>query len=133
MGVQVRELKLEVDRLHTAKDAGERRAERLLDEERSRLQSALHQRTADLDARAASHQDELLAAVQRAEQLRQAMAETETGMMRKVCSSGFLSSHQPTLDHRLQQAIDALVACRSRLLRKPRAQQSLVQPMQQQK
>jgi hypothetical protein len=129
----VRELKLEVERLHTAKDAVERRAERLLDEERSRLQSALQQRTADLDARSASHQDELLAAVQRAEQLRQAMAETEMGMMRKVSTCCFLGAHQVTPDHRMKQAIDTLVACRYRVLRKRRVQQSLVQPMQQQK
>jgi hypothetical protein len=82
--VQVDRLQTELSNERAANERAAQRAERQLAEERSKLSRLLQQRADELDGRASGRQEELLAAVQKAESLKRCVADTEASMLRRV-------------------------------------------------
>lgn len=82
--VQVERLQTELSNERAAHELAVQRVERQLAEERAKLSRSLQQRADELDGRAAGRQEELLAAVQKAESLKRCLADTEASMLRRV-------------------------------------------------
>jgi hypothetical protein len=82
--VQVTHLQAELADAHVQHERSAAAADRALAEERAKLQRLVQKRADDLDSHSAHQHEELLAAVQKSEGLKRAVAESEAAMLRQV-------------------------------------------------